>query len=205
MPESSKKIGILGGTFNPIHYGHLIIAESVRENYRLDRVLFMPTGLPPHKQDSEVTGAEHRFEMVQCAIRSNEYFEASRIEIDRAGFTYTIDTLISLKDVYGKDTTIYFITGADVIPELVTWKDCSRVFGMCEFIALLRPGYERKAFVDEIDSLKSGYGAVINITEAPMADISSTDIRERIRKGRSVRYLVPPCVEEYIYDHKLFM
>ena len=126
------------------------------------------------------------------------------MEIDRTGFTYTVDTLNALKSLYGSDATLYFIIGADVIPELVTWKDYKKVFGLCEFIALLRPGFDKKPFLDEIDVLKTQYHAVINVAESPLIDISSTAVRERIREQRSVRYLVPECVEEYIYKHELY-
>jgi nicotinate-nucleotide adenylyltransferase len=204
MQQGSNKIGILGGTFNPVHYGHLITAEAVRGKYCLEKVLFIPAGIPPHKQHSDVIEAEHRFNMVKCAISSNQYFEALHMEIDRIGFTYTIDTLTSLKAFYGESSSLYFIVGADVIPELVLWKDYTKVFGLCEFIALSRPGYDKKAFFDEIDSLSSSYRVSINITDAPQIDISSTGIRERVRDGRSIRYLVPQCVEEYIYGHNLY-
>lgn len=204
MHENSERIGISGGTFDPIHYGHLIVAEEIRESMKLDRVVFIPTGNPPHKVSSRVTGAEHRFGMVQCAIRSNPFFEASRIEIERAGLTYTIDTLEQLMSVYKENTRLFFITGADVIPELLTWKDYRRLFSLCEFIAVLRPGYKKDEFMRKIEVLKSEYEAKIYTVNAPLIGISSTTIRERVKDGKSIKYLVPEGVEEYIRSNGLY-
>ena len=126
--RETKKIGIMGGTFNPRHNGHLIIAEAVREKAGLDRVLFIPSGQPPHKPGNEVADAEHRFEMVRLAVSSNRYFEASRIEVDRNGPTYTINTLQELREKFGEETQFYYIIGADVVNELLTWRECEKVF-----------------------------------------------------------------------------
>ncbi len=205
MQETVKKIGILGGTFNPVHCGHLIIAEAVREKFRLDRVLFIPVGTPPHKPGMEVAEARHRFEMVKCAVSTNPYFEASRLEMDRAGITYTVDTLADLKWVYPEGTEFYFIIGADIVPELTGWKDYAAVFGMCSFIAVLRPGHDREAFKLLVAGLEEKYGARILTAETPLIDISSTDIRDRVSGGRSIKYLVPYCVEEYIIGNRLYM
>ncbi len=204
MKDNAGKIGILGGTFNPVHNGHLIVAEAVREQVRLDRVLFIPAGTPPHKSIKEVAPADHRYAMVKCAIESNACFEASHIEIDRAGYTYSIDTLASLKAIYTEKTEFYFIIGADVVPELVTWKDSDRVLEMCRFIAVLRPGNGKEAFKLHIDELTSRKQAKIITVEAPLIDISSTTIRERVMDGKSIKYLVPECVEKYILDNELY-
>lgn len=198
------RIGISGGTFDPIHYGHLIIAEGVRDRYRLDKVIFIPTGAPPHKTNKVVTNVEHRYNMLCAAIASNPSFEVSRIEIGREGYTYTVDTLKQLKVAYGIDSELFFITGADVIHELLTWKEYMQVFTMCEFVAAFRPGFNRKVFENEINSLKAKYNARINIIDAPLMDISSTDIRKRIAGNRSVRYLVPESVEDYINQCNLY-
>jgi len=202
---SIKKIGILGGTFNPVHYGHLIAAENVREAFGLDRVLFMPSGVPPHKQEPTVEDAAHRFEMVRLAIGPNPFFEASRMEIDRPGFTYTVDTLGSLKATYGNDAELYFIIGADVLPELTTWRNFTEVFGLCGFIAVLRHGYGRESFLQCIEGLKTLYRAEIHIAETPVIDISSTDIRRRIKDCKSIKYLTPHDVEDYIYKNRLYI
>lgn len=205
MTRLKGKTGIFGGTFNPIHNGHLIIAESVREQFGLDKVLFIPSGQPPHKRDPEVAGPERRFEMVQLAIGSNPCFEASRMEIDRAGFTYTVNTLQELRAEYGSETDLYFIIGADIVPELVTWKDFMRVFELCEFIAVLRPGFDKEAFNREIGRIVENYGAVIHTVDARLIDISSTEIREKNSAGESIRYLVPDGVREYIDKEGLYI
>ena len=199
-----QRIGIMGGTFNPIHNGHLIIAEDVREKAGLDKVLFIPSGQPPHKPGCEVADAEHRFEMVRLAVSSNPYFEASRIEIDRNGLTYTINTLQELREDYGEETAIYFIVGADVVHELVTWREYEKVFRLCEFIAVLRPGYDEAGFNEAIHRISTRKGARIHPVPSHLVDISSTDIRERCRKGRSIKYLVPGSVERYIYEKGLY-
>jgi len=205
MARKKGKTGIFGGTFNPIHNGHLIIAESVREQFGLDRILFMPSGQPPHKRDSEVIDPERRFEMVKLAVQSNPDFEASRMEIDRAGFTYTVNTLQKLRAEYGSETGLYFIIGADVVPELITWKDFRQVFELCEFIAVLRPGFDKEAFSREIGRISGDFGAVIHTVDARLIDISSTDIRERCSRGESIRYLVPDAVREYINKEGLYI
>jgi len=201
--QPQLKIGIMGGTFNPIHYGHLIVAEDVREKCCLDKVLFIPSGQPPHKPDSEVISAEHRYEMVRLAVESNPFFEASQIEVERSGLTYSINTLQELKQIY-KDASIYFIIGADVVGELVTWKEYERVFKMCEFIAVLRPGYDNSAFESAVEFNERNLGARIWKVQSRLVDISSTDIRERCKRRKSIKYLVPGKVEDYINAHGLY-
>ncbi len=205
MQKKITRLGISGGTFDPIHYGHLIIAEEIREKLRLDSVLFIPSGNPPHKVNINVTDAVSRFEMVRHAVSSNPFFNASRIETDRMGHTYTIDTLKELKKTYGDDTEFYFITGADVVRELTTWKDYEMVFMLCHFVAVLRPGYPASDFLMDIELLKSEYGVYIHEVEAPLIGISSTIIRDRVARGVSIRYLVPETVENYIYKKGLYL
>lgn len=204
MEEHFKRIGISGGTFDPIHYGHLIIAEHVRECFKLEKVIFIPSGMPPHKDLSRVTPAEHRFNMTNIAISTNRYFEASRIELERKGYTYTVDTLQQLRDMYGNEVELYFIIGADVVPDLLKWKDFKRVFELCEFVAVLRPWHDAEEFKFEIKHLQAEYGAKINIMRAPLIEISSTEIRERVMNGSSIKYLVPEGVESYIADNGLY-
>lgn len=204
MQQQDIKIGIFGGTFNPIHCGHLIIAETVREVMCLDKVLFIPSGQPPHKPDTEVIDAEYRFEMVRSAVSSNRFFEASRVEIDRTGYTYTINTLTALREIYGQKAGLFFIIGADVIPELTTWKNFNSVFKLCEFAAVLRPGYGRNKIESDIEQLRQGYGLKIHMIDAPLVDISSSDIRERCSAGKSIKYRVPERVEEYIIEKGLY-
>ena len=204
MQMDCRNIGVLGGTFNPLHNGHLIIAAAVRETFKLDKVLFIPSGMPPHKTNKEVAEAEHRLEMVRCATACDPYFEVSELEIVRHGYSYTVDTLGQLKEVYGASSRIFFIIGADIIPELITWKDSSRVFSLCEFIAVLRPGHSKEAFDSEIEQLKKDCNAVIHKACSPMVDVSSTRIRELVKEGMSIKQFVPGCVEEYIIKHNLY-
>lgn len=203
--DKVKRIAIMGGTFDPIHYGHLSAAEAVWEKYHLDRVIFVPSGTPPHKINIEVTSAEHRFKMVQMAVSSNPHFRASRIEIDRKGYTYTIDTIREIKAVFGDKLDIYFITGADALLEIMTWKKADELLKECSYIAVTRPGYIKKDLFDWIDILKKNYGADISAMDVPAFAISSTDIRNRIRDGRSIKYLVPQSVEEYIMKNNLYI
>jgi nicotinate-nucleotide adenylyltransferase len=204
MLQQFNKLGILGGTFNPIHNGHLIAAESVRESLKLDKVIFMTSGRPPHKNDEQVADAEDRYEMVRRAIASNPYFEASRIELDRKGYTYTVDTLRALKEKYGDSTKIYFIIGADIVDELTTWKEYENVFKLCEFAAVMRPGYNTSKLEADIKRLKEQYDVGIHTVTIPLIDISSTDIRERCAVGRSIKYLVTDETERYILQHDLY-
>lgn len=204
MHQRNIKIGILGGTFNPVHNGHLIVAETVREVCGLDRVILMPSGQPPHKPDREVADPECRYEMVRRAVSSNPAFEASRLEIDMKGTTYTVNTLHALKNLYGNDTMLHFIIGADVIPELTTWKDYRTVFGLCSFIAVRRPGIGKRATVETINRLKTEYGIRIELADAPLVDISSSGIRDKCSRNRSIKYLVPEPVEEYIKSEGLY-
>lgn len=193
-----SKIGIMGGTFNPIHNGHLIIAEDVREQCGLDKVLFIPSGQPPHKPDAEVIDAQSRYEMVRMAVENNPFFEASRIEVDRNGLTYTINTLQELKRIYGEGVDLYFIIGADVVEELTTWREFKQVFQMCEFIAVLRPGHDNSTFESAIEKNRKDFGVRIRQAHSRLVDISSSDIRKRCERNESIKYLVPDNVEEYI-------
>ncbi|WP_459076787.1 nicotinate-nucleotide adenylyltransferase [Herbivorax alkaliphila] len=200
-----KKIGILGGTFNPIHNGHLIMAEAIREDFRLDKVLFIPSGNPPHKSKNEVIDKEHRYNMVCEAINENDFFEKSRIEIEREGYTYTIDTLKRLKASQKEDVLLYYIIGADVLYDLNKWKDYQSVFKTCEFIAALRPGSRKEEFRDRIKYLNNNFEAKIYSVNIPLIDISSTEIRKRVKEGKSIKYLVPENVENYIKNNKLYL
>ncbi|MCX8131079.1 MAG: nicotinate-nucleotide adenylyltransferase [Clostridia bacterium] len=198
------RVGICGGTFDPIHNGHLVVAEYIRQEFDLDRVMFIPSGNPPHKDNTKVTDAELRFAMVQDAIQGNPFFEVSRIEIDRKGYTYTVDTLKALREIHGSSYHLFFIVGADVVPDLLSWKNYTEVFALCEFIAVLRPGYSYSSFSDEIRKLGEKYGAVIHTLEAPLVDISSTGVRERVRSGKSIKYLVPDPVEKFIAGKQIY-
>lgn len=205
LKDNPKKIGISGGTFNPIHLGHLIVAEMVRDKFGLDKVLFIPSGMPPHKNLKNVIGAEHRFNMVQRAVTGNSYFTQSRIEVDREGYTYTIDTLKNLRESYGKSARLYYIIGADVLNDLLTWRNYQEVFRICEFIAVLRPGNYLEGFNKQMEYLRDTFSAQIHFIDTPLIEISSTDIRNRIKEGKSIKYLVSESVEDYIKENGLYI
>ncbi|MHB8064662.1 MAG: nicotinate-nucleotide adenylyltransferase, partial [Ruminiclostridium sp.] len=199
------KIGICGGTFDPIHMGHLAIAELVRCEFDLDKVLFVPSGMPPHKDLMAVTEPTHRLNMVKCAVSTNPYFEACAIEVERVGYTYAVDTLNELHNMYPQETTFYYIIGADVVMDLMTWKRVEEVFVLTKFIAVMRAGFINEDFNERIKSLKLKFDIDITSFEAPLIEISSTFIRDKIRKNQSVKYLVNECVEEYIKKNNLYL
>ncbi len=204
MTVTAKRIGISGGTFDPIHLGHLIIAQEIKETMNLDKIIFIPSGSPPHKRHYRITEAVHRYNMVKMAISTNDSFEVSDIEISRTGYSYTYDTLNAIKSGLSEKDKLFFITGADVIYQMHTWKNIAEVFRLCEFVAVLRPEYEEKEMQNEADVLRNKYDAVVHIKKAPLIGISSTDIRKRIKEGKSVKYLVLENVESYIKDNDLY-
>lgn len=198
-----RKIGIMGGTFDPIHIGHLVTAEAVRMQFNLECVLFIPAGDPPHKQGCVVTPAMQRFIMTVVATASNPFFRVSAMELERSGPSYTVDTVQALADYYGDDTELYFIVGADAVKELDTWHEIDRLLGLCYFVAATRPGS-----VSAIDKVVEQFGAkgrerILRLTN-PELEISSTDIRERVKKSVSIKYIVPESVEQYILKEKLY-
>lgn len=199
-----RKIGIMGGTFDPIHIGHLVTAEAVRIEYGLEKVLFIPAGNPPHKQDLNVTPAMHRYIMTVMATYSNPYFCVSPIELERSGPSYTIDTVKELIKLYGGRTELYFITGADAIHELPTWEQIDELIALCHFVGATRPGCIRS-----LDDVIKRFGTLgrkrIHRLATPELEISSTDIRERVRNGRSIKYIVPESVESYILKEGLYI
>lgn len=196
------KIGLMGGTFDPIHNGHLVLAEQVRTRFQMDKIIFIPAGNPPHKDF--VASKEHRYQMTKLAIEDNEFFEISRIELDQDHKTYAIDTVKRLREMYGDETEIYFITGADMIIDLPTWKNFDELVHLCKFIGSTRPGVEDVELSQQINSLVKDYKADITITQVPALAISSTDIRRRVKYNLSIRYLLPKNAEEYVYTHKLY-
>ncbi|NLO83341.1 MAG: nicotinate-nucleotide adenylyltransferase [Clostridiales bacterium] len=198
------RIGIAGGTFDPIHIGHLIIAEVSRQEFHLDKVIFIPTGTPPHKLGYNVTPAFHRYEMAKAAVMSNPYFEVSPIEVERKGMTYSIDTLKELRSIYSKNTEFFFIIGGDTLFEVKGWKEADQVVKECNLLVYRRPGYDKCREEAEADFLRRNMGASIYFIHGPLLDISSTDIRQRVILGKTIRYMVPSAVEEYIYSNCLY-
>ncbi|MDR7857079.1 nicotinate-nucleotide adenylyltransferase [Tissierella sp.] len=197
------KIGVIGGTFDPIHNGHLIIAEYARTSLRFDKVIFMPSGIHPFKDNKGISESNLRIDMILLAIESNKYFEVSSLDIDRVGTTYTIDTIIELKDKY-KDDELYFIFGSDIIFEIDKWKDIEKLSTLCKFVLLSRPGKNEEEINKRIESLKFSYNIHIEKVNSPMIEISSTEIRNRIKNKLSIKYLVPETLEKYILDHNLY-
>lgn len=197
-----KKIAIVGGTFNPIHYGHLVTGEMVYHDFNVDKVIFMPTGDPAHKEVN--THNKHRFAMTSMAIADNDKFEISALEIDREGKTYTIDTIEELKKYCDKEVIIYFVMGADSIYHLHKWKEYEKLLTMCEFIGVTRPNYDKCEMEILVNELNEKYNAKINFLEIPALDISSSDLRKKVEEGISIRYLLPDNVEKYISEFSLY-
>lgn len=204
MNRLIRSIGIMGGTFDPIHYGHLVTAEAARCEFKLDKVVFVPSGQPPHKENQIITEAFHRFRMTEAAIRSNPHFEISREEMDRPGPSYAVDTVKHFQHVYGPEAKIYFITGADAILEILTWKNVEELIESCCFIAATRPGYQLNELREHLRVLQPHHlERILNINVPAMA-ISSTEIRDRVAESRSIKYLLPEAVEKYIKQNNLY-
>jgi len=198
--RKQQRIGIMGGTFDPIHYGHLVTAEEALVQFNLDSVVFMPTGRPVRKTHRVVTPAEHRYLMTVIATASNPDFSVSRMEIDRPGPTYTVDTMLQSRETLGASAELYFITGADAVWEILTWKDTERLRDTCTFIAATRPGYDLGKFREE----GLAEGLELEFMEVPALAISSTDIRARVMQRRPIRYLLPEAVASYITKNRLY-
>jgi len=189
----APRIGVMGGTFDPIHHGHLVAASEVAQSFGLDEVVFVPTGRPWQKE--EVTASEHRYLMTVIATASNPQFTVSRVDIDRDGPTYTIDTLKDLK-AQRPDADLYFITGADAVAQILSWRDHDELWNLAHFVAVSRPGH-----VLSTEGLPSDD---VSQLEIPALAISSTDCRARVRRGHPVWYLVPDGVVQYIAKHHLY-
>lgn len=191
-----KKIGILGGTFDPIHIGHLILAEEVKNKLGLDGVIFTPCMHPPHKTKRKPSPAKDRFRMTQLAIEGNRSFSISDIELKRGGVSYTVDTLRQLKEIHPR-SEIYFLTGADMLEEIHTWREPEEVYKLAKMVIATRPGF------DKFDP-KNRYAQKSTIVEITGVDVSSSQIREKVKKGQSIKYLVPSRVEDYVKKKKLY-
>lgn len=202
-PSRTYRLGIMGGTFDPIHYGHLVTAEQAREALDLDLVLFMPAGSPAFKQDKRVTDPEDRYAMTVLATAANPAFYASRFEIDRPGVTYTVDTLCALREHYPDNVELYFITGADAIMDILAWHDAKRIASLATLIAATRPGYDIETAKVRISS--SGLGFDVRYIEIPALAISSSDIRDLVASGKSARYLTSESVMGYIRKNGLYL
>jgi nicotinate-nucleotide adenylyltransferase len=187
------RIGILGGTFNPIHIGHLILAEEAYHKLKLDKLIFVPAFVPPHKAAEVIIDPKHRLKMVKLAIEDNPSFDISTIEVDARKKSYSIDTLKEFRSRFGQDSQLFFITGSDSLKDLFSWKDVNDIFKISKFIVASRPGYPFKEVPKEVETV------VITPIE-----VSSEDIRKRLKEGRSIRYLVPEKVRQYILEQGLY-
>lgn len=197
------RLGILGGTFDPVHVGHLALAEAARTAFDLDRVLFIPAAVPPHKPGGAVAAAEDRLAMVRRAVDAAPYFAVSEVELERQGPSYTVDTLADLQQRH-PDAELYFITGADEVLALDTWHEPQRLLQLARFIAATRPGFD----LSRLAQMESRLGPVARGRLLPLEwlelGLSSTDLRRLLSEGRSVRYLVPELVVEYIEERRLY-
>ncbi|WP_294440626.1 nicotinate-nucleotide adenylyltransferase, partial [uncultured Slackia sp.] len=202
-PTRSYRLGIMGGTFDPIHIGHLACAEQVRETYGLDGVVFLPAGDPWMKRGRRLAPAEDRFAMVRLAVQDNPHFDVSRLEIDREGETYTVDTLRTLKAHFPENVELFFISGADAVFRILEWRDAKEVASLARLVAVTRPGYE---ITDARSKYMRTHASIMHISqlEVTALSVSSTDLREKVRTGKSIRYLVPQVVADYIQEHGLY-
>ncbi|NQT46379.1 MAG: nicotinate-nucleotide adenylyltransferase [Candidatus Omnitrophica bacterium] len=187
------KIGVLGGTFNPVHNGHLVLAEEVCKKLRLDKMILIPTHLPPHKENASLADAKDRHEMLLIATEGRDLFEVSDIEIKKGGKSYTVETLKELRASYGDSAQIYFIVGSDSLGELPAWKNLDEVLRLAKFTVVNRPGFEM-----------TGVPAETEIVEIPSIDVSSTEIRRLAKEGVPIDNLVPKGVNEYIKEKGLY-
>ncbi|MFC1944424.1 nicotinate-nucleotide adenylyltransferase [Chloroflexota bacterium] len=206
MPGGKRegaRTGILGGTFDPIHCGHLVIAGEVQSRLGLDEVVFIPAGQPWLKSDIAVTSGVHRLRMLMLAVEGLPGFVVSTIEIDRSGPSYSVDTVSALAAERGREVDLYFILGIDALAELPLWKEPGRMVEMCRLVGVSRPGWE-SFDPSSLEEALPGISSRLIILDLPLADVSSTDIRRRVSAGLSIRDLVPGEVEDYIIEHGLY-
>jgi len=192
----ARRVGVMGGTFDPIHHGHLVAASEVADSFALDEVIFVPTGQPWQKSEKVVSPAEHRYLMTVIATASNPRFTVSRVDIDRKSPTYTVDTLRDLRALLGDKTDLFFITGADALSKILSWKDAKQVFELAHFIGVTRPGFRLSDSHLPADA--------VSLVQVPAMAISSTDCRNRVAAGQPIWYLVPDGVVQYITKHNLY-
>lgn len=196
------RVGVFGGTFDPIHHGHLVAAEEVWYELQLEYVLFVPANTPPHKRDQPVTPVHHRVTMVELAIASNPHFVLSRVDVDRPGPSYTVDTIALLHEELGQEAEVFFVMGMDSLAEITTWHKPQRLVQLCRLAVVDRPWFQvdMAALEAEIPGIVDS----VILVHIPGLAIASSDLQQRVRKGRSIKYQVPAAVEEYIYAHELY-
>jgi nicotinate-nucleotide adenylyltransferase len=197
-----RRLGVLGGTFDPIHHGHLVAAQEAFYQLELDLVLFVPAGMPPHKPVQPLATARHRLQMIELAIDGRPGFALSRVDVERPGPHYSADMLQLLKDEWGHDTTLFFIEGADSLVDILDWYEPQRIVELAEIALVNRPGVELD--LDRLEQHLPGLRARLHRVEMPLLEISSTDLRQRVREGRPLAYLIPDEVIAYILEHELY-
>jgi nicotinate-nucleotide adenylyltransferase len=207
MKKAARKIGLIGGSFDPIHFGHLLAAQGAAERLGLERVVFIPAKQPPHKMYRHLASFAHRYAMVKIAIRRNPLFAVSDVEMRRGGKSYSIDTIHMLRAKYGQDCKMYFIVGADMVRALPTWKHVKELVKLVSFAVVVRPGYD---YLRDLEAIRPRMGDQFvretkrHIVLIPPNGISATEIRRRLRTGKPIRYMVPESVERYIRKHNLY-
>jgi nicotinate-nucleotide adenylyltransferase len=197
-------IGVLGGTFDPIHIGHLIIAEEARLRLGLSQVIFVPAGQPWLKEHRNFTPGEHRMEMLRVAIAPNPYFRVSTVDLERPGPSYTVDTLTDLRRELGQEANLYFILGVDAIPQLPTWREPQKIVELCHLVVARRPGV-KDLDLHSLERSIPGISSRIIILDNPLIDISSSEIRKRVAEGKSIHGMIPEAVERYIKEKRLYI
>ena len=202
-PLKKLRLGIMGGTFDPIHYGHLVAAEMARSEFNLSKVLFIPSRKPPHKDRSDISEAGLRFEMIERAIQDNPAFDISALELERKGPSYTVDTLRILRHTW-PEHELYFITGTDALREIFSWREAEEILMMTEFIGAARPGFDASDFLLQVQQEHPETQGRIHYLEVPALAISSTDIRARVKRGQPIRYLLPEPVRHFIQQFGLY-
>lgn len=198
----SRRLGVLGGTFDPIHYGHLVAAQEAHYQLGLERVLLVPVGQPPHKLDEPLSPAEHRVHMIELAIESRPQFALSRVDVDRPGPQYTADTLALLREEWGPDTRLFFIAGSDSLADILHWRAPQQIVREAELAVVQRPG--GKVDVDRLARELPGLRDRLHWVQMPLLDISSTGLQARVRQGRPISFFLPPAVEAYILEQGLY-
>lgn len=197
------RLGIMGGTFDPIHQGHLVCAEQTREAFDLDAVVFIPTCQPVFKRGQRIAPAHHRLEMCRLATLDNPYFDVSSLEIDRGGDTYTVDTLRILREHYPANVELYFIAGADAISSIAHWKNAAEMGALARFVGVDRPGYELSE-AQRMAIIQEAQGITLSFITIEAIALSSSELRKRMEAGKSIRYLTPRVVADYIACHSLY-
>jgi nicotinate-nucleotide adenylyltransferase len=204
--EKYRNVGLLGGTFDPIHYGHLVIAEEVWSVLHLDEMVFIPAGHPPHKFGQSITSAEHRVAMLELAVASNPHFAISLIDVERSGPSYTVDTVRELREEWGTNVGLYFVIGWDSLEELHLWYDPIGILEQLTYlVAVRRPGYiEEPGYQDQLEARLPGIKQRLLVIPVPQLAISATELRQRVAEGRPIKYQTPEAVEQYIAEHGLY-